>query len=37
MRARKIHDFIKLSEGFLRAVDRLLAIRLFYKIRLVLR
>ena len=29
MRARKIHHFIKLSEGFLKAVDRLLAVRLF--------
>ena len=30
MRARKIHDYIKLSEGFLRAADsRLLAVRLF--------
>ena len=29
MRARKIHDFINLSEVFLRAVDRLLAVRLF--------
>ena len=29
MRARKIHEFINLSEGFLRAVDRLLAVRLF--------
>ena len=29
MRARKIHDFINLSEGFLGAVDRLLAVLFF--------
>ena len=31
MRARKVHEYIKLSEGFLRAVDRLLAVWLFFQ------